>query len=217
MKHRLLYVLLAVLLIVAGFLAYYKDLPLRDNDWKKYPPDTTPAWPYGEPVNKDQNTSVMRISNSAAGYEVSYPENWIVNNNTDSANYSDLSIKNEADATLSGGGFALKNDGSIIMVQVSYGNLPNGVNYANYATIDDITNDPVFGVPNKAERLAHTSTMTIGGKSLRVFMMANSTGMSYSFVYNHKVFNINMQSGGEAQYNIDSEVFSNFLASFRLI
>ncbi len=29
MKHRLLYVLLAVLLILAGFLAYYEGLPMR--------------------------------------------------------------------------------------------------------------------------------------------------------------------------------------------
>ena len=58
--------------------------------------------------------------------------------------------------------------------------------------------------------------MNIGGKSLRVLRLSDSKDDSYQFLYNGKIYNIDFFTGSEEQYNLDHEVFNNFLASFTL-
>jgi hypothetical protein len=162
---------------------------------------------------KDNETSLEIFKSLKAGYEISYPLNWPVVSKSEAVNYSNFQIKNSLDAVLPGANSNMRSNDSLISVQVSYGTLPNGINYTNYLTIDDVIKDPKFGV-SKTDRLNNVTQMDIGGKDLRVLKLNNTTGMSYSFVYNGRVYNVNLMSGSQNQYDIDYKIFNEVLSSF---
>jgi len=156
------------------------------------------------------------ISKSIEGkYEVKYPKKWTAALKEENSNYSNFKIKNNPNAILPGANSNMGERDSIISIDVSYGVLPNGVNFSEYNTIDDLINDPKIKLPKteREARLDRIVSMEIGGHTLRVSKLTNFKGEAYSFVYNGRAYGINLVSGSSYQFKIDYPTFTEIVSS----
>ncbi len=165
------------------------------------------------------NTSLKIYKNSKVGYEVSYPTNWYIDQNTALGNELEkndtINIKNRVDAVKPGGDFEMLENGSMISIEVN-----GDMNYASY---EEFIKDPKWYLSEKTinERLASIETVIIDGKKFQAFTgikTPNSSPMAtYSFIYNGNLYKISYISGSKEQYNLDYPVFNDFILSFHLL
>jgi len=211
--NTVLLVIIIILLVVGLVYVFFINSKKNENSLV----NNLPQESQDNTENKIESNKSLEIYKSfQAGYEISYPSDWTLVSKSEEVNSSNFQIKNSLDAILPGSNSNMRNNDSLISIQVSYGTLSNGINYTNYLKIDDIIKDSKFGLPQTEvqSRLGKVSSMNIGGKNLRVLKLDSSTGISYSFVYNGKAYNINFMFGSQNQYNTDYKTFTELFSSF---
>lgn len=220
-------ILAIIAVLVAGGGAYYLGTK-NSSESKNVEGNISVA------LNDTTPITTKNYTNTIAGYSVNYPINWIVNKDTNlpvetrlpsdrkgaPPMFNSFEIANIKGAVKSGSDFSMETNGSIIDIQVTHG--------IKYSTIDELYKDGAkYGIPANGiqERLAKVINMNIGGQNLRVesniYTPNQNTkpipGQNYTFIYDRKSYSISYTSGSDAQYNTDLKVFTDLLASFKLL
>ena len=151
-------------------------------------------------------------TNGLSGYRATYAKSWIKDDLTINPDGSTgLTLKNKADAVLAGqSDFNLTQDGSVIYISV----IP-GMNFSNYE--DFVKNSGYLNSNQQTEFLKNIGSVNIGGVNLQARYVQLPTSKGYDFIYNNKLYKINLTSGSEAEFKKDEKVFDDLIKSFQFI
>lgn len=163
--------------------------------WKKYLQDV---------INYSNKQDSVR-------YEIQYPSNWYVKNDSFSTKYNTniLLIENINEKVIVAGGGPFTEHGSFFKIDVLF--------TSRGKTIEEFIMSGDIPERVKKQRLEQVKEREIGGINVSVREGTGWADKGYEFIYQGRRFRFHFMSGSKEQFEKDLPVFEKMLESFKII